>query len=164
MRCSSPVDCRRSGSSSSSCFVTSRKQLNEESSRMSEKLPSSVSGLPCVVVIDGVYAATYRFHAAPLFLGEELIHDGRRLRKIALQSALVGMALSVVGMGFAAFGLLAPVAGAVLQEGIDLLSILNALRASTRPGEFNDVDASEASRGASPPEGIDLAPSTGDAG
>jgi soluble P-type ATPase/iron-sulfur cluster repair protein YtfE (RIC family) len=53
----------------------------------------------------------------------------RRSRRIAVQSAVVGMVLSLVAMGFAAVGLLAPAAGALLQEGIDLAVILNALRA-----------------------------------
>ena len=59
---------------------------------------------------------------------DELLHLGRRMRAIALQSAIGGMALSVVGMGFAAAGLLSPVAGALAQEGIDLVAIVNALR------------------------------------
>ena len=53
----------------------------------------------------------------------------RRSRRIAMQSAVVGMGLSLVAMGFAAVGLLPPAAGALLQEGIDLAVILNALRA-----------------------------------
>ena len=53
----------------------------------------------------------------------------RRSRRIALQSAVLGMGLSLVAMGFAAFGLLPPAYGALLQEGIDLAVILNALRA-----------------------------------
>jgi len=53
----------------------------------------------------------------------------RRSRRIAVQSAGVGMGLSLVAMGFAAFGWLPPAAGALLQEGIDLAVILNALRA-----------------------------------
>ena len=53
----------------------------------------------------------------------------RRSRRIAVQSAVLGMGLSLAAMGFAAFGLLAPAAGALLQEGIDLAVILNALRA-----------------------------------
>ena len=39
------------------------------------------------------------------------------------------MALSIVAMGFAAFGFISPVAGALLQEGIDVAVIVNALRA-----------------------------------
>lgn len=53
----------------------------------------------------------------------------RRSRRIAVQSAVIGMGLSLVAMGFAAFGLLAPAAGALLQEVIDVAVILNALRA-----------------------------------
>ncbi|MET7479292.1 heavy metal translocating P-type ATPase [Streptomyces sp. NPDC005648] len=51
-----------------------------------------------------------------------------RARRIAVQSALGGMLLSLVAMVAAAFGLLPPAAGALLQEGIDVAVILNALR------------------------------------
>jgi heavy metal translocating P-type ATPase len=54
---------------------------------------------------------------------------GRRSLKIATQSVVAGMTLSIVAMGFAAAGMLVPVAGALLQEGIDLAVVLNALRA-----------------------------------
>ncbi len=70
---------------------------------------------------------------------DELFHIATRLRRIALQSAVAGMALSIVGMGFAAFGFLTPVAGAILQEGIDLVSVLNALRVPIRRGELSDI-------------------------
>lgn len=53
----------------------------------------------------------------------------RRTRRIALESVWVGMGLSGIAMGFAAAGFIAPVAGAILQEGIDVLVIGNALRA-----------------------------------
>jgi heavy metal translocating P-type ATPase len=53
----------------------------------------------------------------------------RRSRAIALQSVLAGMGLSFAAMFFGAFGFLVPVAGAVVQEGIDVAVILNALRA-----------------------------------
>ena len=56
---------------------------------------------------------------------------GRRSLRIARQSVIVGMALSLVAMGVAAVGYLPPVAGALLQEGIDVAVILNALRALT---------------------------------
>jgi len=52
-----------------------------------------------------------------------------RSRRIALESVVVGMAMSLVAMGFAAIGLLPAVWGALLQEGIDVIVILNALRA-----------------------------------
>ncbi len=50
-------------------------------------------------------------------------------RRIAVQSAVVGMTLSLLAMAVAALGWLPPAAGALLQEGIDLAVILNALRA-----------------------------------
>ncbi|GAA2496504.1 heavy metal translocating P-type ATPase [Terrabacter carboxydivorans] len=53
----------------------------------------------------------------------------RRSRRIALEAVLVGMGLSLVAMVAAAAGLLPPAAGAVLQEGIDVLAIGIALRA-----------------------------------
>ncbi|MFF4590302.1 heavy metal translocating P-type ATPase [Streptomyces sp. NPDC001388] len=52
-----------------------------------------------------------------------------RARRIAVQSALGGMLMSLAAMAVAAFGLLPPAAGALLQEGIDVAVILNALRA-----------------------------------
>ena len=69
---------------------------------------------------------------------DELLHISRRLRTIALQSAVGGMALSVIGMCFAAAGYLPPVAGAVLQEAIDVLAVLNALRVAVPPGTLTD--------------------------
>lgn len=59
----------------------------------------------------------------------EAVQIARRSRSIAVQSVVVGMALSLVAMVAAAFGLLPVVAGAILQEGIDVAVILNALRA-----------------------------------
>lgn len=69
---------------------------------------------------------------------DEFMHISRRMRAIALQSAVGGMALSVLGMGFASVGLLAPVAGAVCQEVIDVFAVLNALRAGLRPRQLTD--------------------------
>jgi heavy metal translocating P-type ATPase len=54
---------------------------------------------------------------------------GRRALGIARQSVVFGIGLSLVAMGFAAFGYIPPIAGALLQEGIDVAVILNALRA-----------------------------------
>jgi heavy metal translocating P-type ATPase len=59
----------------------------------------------------------------------EAIQIARHSRTIALQSVFIGMGLSMVAMGFAAGGFLSPVAGAILQEIIDVIVILNALRA-----------------------------------
>jgi P-type E1-E2 ATPase len=208
-----------------------------------EALPPQASGLECVILVDGRYAATYRFHDAPrdesgafvahlgpkhrvdrvllvsgdreaevrylaeqvaitrvhagvspegkvaivreetaraptLFLGDgindapamvtatvgvafgsgdvtseaagvvivdtslarvdELLHISVRMRRIALQSAVGGMGLSVVGMLVAAAGYLPPVAGALTQEVIDLVVIFNALRVAARPRMMTD--------------------------
>jgi heavy metal translocating P-type ATPase len=69
---------------------------------------------------------------------DEFLHIGRRLRRIALQSAVGGMALSVVGMAVAALGYLPPVAGALTQEVIDVLAVLNALRMALPPRKLTD--------------------------
>jgi heavy metal translocating P-type ATPase len=69
---------------------------------------------------------------------DELMHIGRRMRRIALQSALGGMAASIIGMVAAAFGYLPPIWGAVGQELIDLLAVLNAVRVALPTEELQD--------------------------
>jgi cation transport ATPase len=69
---------------------------------------------------------------------DELIHIGRRMRRIAMTSAVGGMLLSVIGMAAGALGFLAPIEGAILQELIDLLSILNSLRMILPTGPLSD--------------------------
>ncbi len=69
---------------------------------------------------------------------DELLHISRRLRSIALQSAVGGMSLSVIGMLFAAAGYLPPVAGAIAQEVIDVAAVANALRAAWPPKALSD--------------------------
>jgi heavy metal translocating P-type ATPase len=69
---------------------------------------------------------------------DALLHIGRRMRSIALQSAVGGMALSLIGMLAAAAGYLPPVAGAVTQEVIDIIAIVNALRAAVSPRVLSD--------------------------
>ena len=69
---------------------------------------------------------------------DELMHISRHMRKIALQSAVGGMALSMIGMLAAATGHLAPVTGALAQEVIDLAAVLNALRVAIPPTEKTD--------------------------
>lgn len=70
---------------------------------------------------------------------DELMHIGRRMRVIALQSALGGMALSILGMVLASMGYLPPVAGALAQEAIDVLAVLNALRAAFPSRTLSDM-------------------------
>jgi len=70
---------------------------------------------------------------------DEFMHISRRMRIIALQSAVGGMALSIIGMVFAATGHLSPVSGAIAQEIIDVLAVLNALRAAFPPKVIHDI-------------------------
>ena len=70
---------------------------------------------------------------------DEFMHISRRMRSIALESAVGGMILSLAGMAFAAAGHLTPVAGAISQEAIDVLAVLNALRAAVPPKVISDL-------------------------
>jgi len=75
----------------------------------------------------------------------------RRSRRIALESVVAGMSLSVVAMTIAAAGFLQPIAGAVIQEVIDVVVIVNALRVLlVRPRLTNaglaDVDVEQLKR------------------
>lgn len=226
--------------------VTGRDHVLADGRVRPSELPPQASGLECIVMLDGAYAATYRFHDAPrdesgpfvahlgpkhgvervllvsgdresevrylanqvaiseihagvapegkveivreetahaktLFLGDgindapamvtatvgvafgtnavtseaasavivdtslarvdELLHLSTRMRRIALQSAVGGMALSVVGMFVAAAGYLPPVAGALTQEVIDLVVVFNALRMAVPARAVTDFDS-----------------------
>lgn len=224
--------------------LTSRKQITSEQPVIVSRLPAQVGGMECIILIDGQYAATYRFRDVPrregvpfidhlrprhridrimlvsgdresevkylanlvgiseveagkspeekleivrqetrrnntIFVGDgindapaltaatvgiafgqnsdvtteaadvvvldssltkvdEFLHISHRMRRIALQSAIGGMAASVVGMLFAAFGFLPPVAGAIAQEVIDVVAVANALRVAVRPSSLTD--------------------------
>ncbi|QTH11855.1 heavy metal translocating P-type ATPase [Pseudomonas corrugata] len=59
----------------------------------------------------------------------EALDIARRTRFIARQGVLVGMGMSLLAMTLAALGYLPPLIGAVVQEGIDVVIIVNALRA-----------------------------------
>jgi heavy metal translocating P-type ATPase len=224
--------------------VTSRKRLEKEQPAMARDLPPAKGGLECVILIDGRYAAQYRFRDEPraegasfishlkpkhlfrrvmivsgdresevrylaervgigevhagkspeeklaivrdetakartLYLGDgindapalmaatvgvafgqnsditseaagavimntslakvdEFIHIGQRMRAIALQSAIGGIVLSLAGMVLAALGHLPPVTGAITQEVIDVIVVLNALRAAWPPKNLTD--------------------------
>jgi heavy metal translocating P-type ATPase len=69
---------------------------------------------------------------------DELIHIARHMRRIALESAIGGMALSMIGMAAAALGYLPPIGGAVAQEIIDLAAVLNAVRVAIPSGSLTD--------------------------
>ena len=74
----------------------------------------------------------------------EVAEMARRTRRIALQSVLAGMAMSLAAMGAAAVGLLPVVWGALLQEAIDVAVILNALRALRPPASHARLAAADA--------------------
>lgn len=70
---------------------------------------------------------------------DEFLHISKRMRTIALQSALGGMVLSIIGMVIAAFGFLSPVFGAIAQEVIDVMAIMNSLRTIWKPAIMSDM-------------------------
>ena len=69
---------------------------------------------------------------------DEFLHISRRMRAVALQSAVGGIVLSLIGMAVAAAGLSTPVAGAIAQEVIDVIAVMNALRAASPPAVMRD--------------------------
>ena len=69
---------------------------------------------------------------------DELIHIGHRMKRIALESAGLGIALSLTAMIFAAAGFITPVNGALIQEAIDVLAVLNALRVPWMTSKLTD--------------------------
>jgi heavy metal translocating P-type ATPase len=93
-----------------------------------------------VGVAMGARGATAASEAADVVLTSDRLEGlvlatriAQRTRRIAMESVLAGMGLSLVAMGFAAAGYIAPIAGALLQEAIDVLVIMNALRALGGP-------------------------------
>jgi len=83
---------------------------------------------------------------------DELIHIGSRMRRIAITSAAGGMALSLAGMCAASAGYLSPIQGAILQEAIDLLSILNSLRMILPVGPLSDFRLPRSTAGSDSPK------------
>lgn len=76
-----------------------------------------------------------------LYRVDELLHLASRMKSVMLVSVIGGMVLSLVGMGFASFGLITPVQGALIQEGIDLFAVLNALRVAREPKRLGEIGA-----------------------
>jgi len=70
---------------------------------------------------------------------DELIHISLFMRQVALVSAAGGMLLSIIGMYFAGIGMIKPVLGALLQEGIDIIAILYALQLTWKSTLFEDI-------------------------
>ncbi len=78
----------------------------------------------------------------------DAIAISQRSKSIAVQSVVIGMGLSLAAMTAASFGLLTPIVGAIVQEAIDVIAILNALRAlggtvPSQDGPKLPVDLSE---------------------
>ena len=69
---------------------------------------------------------------------DEFLHISKRMRRIALESAVGGMAFSFLGVIGASFGYITPLNAALLQEVIDLLAVMNALRAAYLPDNLVD--------------------------
>jgi cation transport ATPase len=67
----------------------------------------------------------------------------RQTIRVATQGILLGIGLSVVAMLAAAAGFLPPLTGALLQEGIDVLVIANALRATRAPTRAHAVGVNQ---------------------
>jgi heavy metal translocating P-type ATPase len=63
----------------------------------------------------------------------DVVRLGRWVMHVARQGIWVGMGLSGIAMIFAALGYIDPAVGALLQEGIDVVVIFNALRAGHLP-------------------------------
>jgi heavy metal translocating P-type ATPase len=77
-----------------------------------------------------IEAAAVAILASDITLIETILRTAENATRIARESILWGIGLSTLGMLFALFGYITPIAGAILQEGIDASVILNALRAA----------------------------------
>jgi cation transport ATPase len=74
---------------------------------------------------------------------DELIHIGRRMRRVALQSAVAGVGMSIVGMIAALLGYLPPIGGVIAQEIIDVIAVANALRVSVSTCPLSDLEGGQ---------------------
>jgi heavy metal translocating P-type ATPase len=68
---------------------------------------------------------------------QEMYLLAQRVLYIAVQCVMIGIGLSIVLMIIAALGFIKPVVGAMLQEVIDVIVILNALRVIVRPVNYS---------------------------
>ncbi|MCR4334040.1 MAG: heavy metal translocating P-type ATPase [Patescibacteria group bacterium] len=130
------------------CTPEEKYRLVEEAKRRGEKVAMVGDGLndaPALAKADigivfsgtensaSIEAAGVAILGRDVMLIRELFALSKRSVHIAGQSVYAGIGLSTVGMLFAAFGFIVPVEGAVIQEGIDVTVILNALRAAFKP-------------------------------
>lgn len=130
------------------CTPEEKYRLVEEARRRGEKVAMVGDGLndaPALAKADigivfsgtensaSIEAADVAILGRDVLLIRDLFALSKRSVRIANQSVYTGIGLSAVGMFSAAFGFIVPVEGAILQEGIDVAVILNALRAAFTP-------------------------------
>jgi len=127
------------------CTPEDKYRLVEEAKKRGEKVAMVGDGLndaPALAKADvgivfsgtensaSIEAADVAILGRDVLLIGELFALSKRSVRVASQSVYTGIGLSTAGMLFAAGGFIAPVEGAVIQEGIDVAVILNALRAA----------------------------------
>ena len=130
------------------CTPEDKYRLVEEAKARGEKVAMVGDGLndaPALakadigIVFSGTENSASIEAAGVAILGHDIMLIGelfalsKRSVRIASESVYAGIGLSTVGMFFAAGGYIVPVQGAIIQEGIDVAVILNALRAAFRP-------------------------------
>lgn len=120
------------------CFIDEAKKRGEMVAMIGDGLNDApaLAKADVGIVFSGTENSASIEAADVAILGHDIhhIHElfalSKRSVRIANESVYAGIGLSTIGMLFAAFGFIRPVEGAIIQEGIDIAVILNALRAA----------------------------------